>query len=369
LSDGRTVQINDMTIRKKTGATEIIIPFQASSTQKASINTTRYNIKQASITLGNGTTGNTVTGTFSDGNTRDATQLAETVSSPGVFQINIELGDSDADGHPDFIWSPRSNLAVTSQSESTNRSSLPADAFKGSSAFVKILPLYFNTNNANNEPVLLAGNHGSTNTPGPAARPGTPIGGIIVKGGKNPGGQMRQLQTNDYGEFEYTGLDAGNYRITAEYEIYINDQTIIEVGDADEDGATTRAQDHNSSRSNKTASSISPTPGDSTITAFNSMLETLRELDTKLQNDAASNKAGISTSRSNLRKVSSSIAAINNDLQNGNTTSAQIKMQNLNTQILALQQSLASLGAQYTSISNVLKTKHDTAKNSVGNIR
>jgi predicted nucleic acid-binding Zn-ribbon protein len=99
------------------------------------------------------------------------------------------------------------------------------------------------------------------------------------------------------------------------------------------------------------------------------MLETLRELDTKLQNDAASNKAGISTSRSNLRKVSSSIAAINNDLQNGNTTSAQIKMQNLNTQILALQQSLANLGAQYTSISNVLKTKHDTAKNSVGNIR
>jgi hypothetical protein len=406
LSDGRTVSINDITFRKISGATEIIIPFHPSSTQKASINTTRSNIKQATITVGDGTSGNTVsgftvTGTFSDGNTRDATQLAETVSSSGVFQINIELGDSDGDAHADFIWSPRSNIAVTSQSESTNRSGLPSDAFEVSPAFVKTLPLYFNTNNASNQPVLLAGNHGSSNTPGPAARPGTPIGGIIVKGGKNPGGQMRQLQTNDYGEFEYKGLDAGNYRITAEYEIHINDQTIIEVGDADDD-ATTRAQDHNSSRSNKTASSIAPNPdgadtsktkaqdhnssrsnktsssvapdpggGSSTYSKVqvNSLLQTVLETEDLLNNDNTSNRTGVNTSRSNIKNLQNALFDLQRALNSNNRVTIQSTDTAVERQMQMLQSSLQNLGSRYTSISHVLKTKHDTAKNSIGNIR
>jgi len=36
----------------------------------------------------------------------------------------------------------------------------------------------------------------------PAFKPGTPIGGIIVKGGKNPGGQMREIKTDEKGEIE-----------------------------------------------------------------------------------------------------------------------------------------------------------------------
>jgi hypothetical protein len=404
LSDGRTVPVNDMTFRKKSGATEIIIPF-ASTTQKASINTTRSNIKQATITVNDGAngstaTGFTVTGTFSDGNTRDATQLAETVSSSAVFQINIELGDSDGDAHPDFIWSPRSNIVVTSQSASTNRSSLPSDAFEGSPAFVKTLPLYYNTNNETNQPVLLAGNHGSSNTPGPAARPGGPIGGIIVKGGKNPGGQMRQIQTNENGEFEYTGLDAGSYRITAEYEIHINDQTIIEVGDADD--ATTRAQDHNSSRSNKTASSIAPNPGGgdtsktkaqdhnssrsnktsssvapdpgggsstSTKVQVNSLLQTVLEAEDLLNNDNTSNRTGVNTSRSNIKNLQNALFDLQRALNSNNPATIQSASALVERQMQTLQSSLLNLGSRYTSVSNVLKTKHDTAKNSVGNIR
>ncbi len=403
LSDGRTVPINDMTVRKKSGVTEIIIPFHSSSTQKASINTTRSNIKQATVTVGDGTYGNavtgfSVTGTFSDGNTRNATQLAETVSSPGVFQINIELGDSDGDAHPDFIWSPRSNLAVTSQSESTNRSSLSSDAFEGSTAFVKTLPLYFNTTNATNQPILLAGNHGSTNPPGPAARPGTPIGGIIVKGGKNPGGQMRQLQTNNYGEFEYTGLDAGNYSITAEYEIHINDQTIIEVGDSittraqdhnstrsnktansvapnpvGGDSSKTKAQDHNSTRSNKTASSVAPDPGEGSSTStkvqVNSLLQTVLETEELLNNDNASNRTGVNTSRSNIKNLQNALFDLQRALNSNNRANIQSTAATVERQMLVLQSSLQNLGSRYTSISNVLKTKHDTAKNSINNIR
>lgn len=42
--------------------------------------------------------------------------------------------------------------------------------------------------------------------------PGSPIGGIVVKGGKNPGGNMIVITTNDQGEFEFKGLEAGDYK-------------------------------------------------------------------------------------------------------------------------------------------------------------
>ncbi|MGN6292108.1 MAG: MSCRAMM family protein [Chitinophagaceae bacterium] len=46
------------------------------------------------------------------------------------------------------------------------------------------------------------------------ALPGTPIGGIVVKGGKNPGGNLMTITSNDKGEFELNGLESGNYRFT-----------------------------------------------------------------------------------------------------------------------------------------------------------
>ena len=63
-----------------------------------------------------------------------------------------------------------------------------------------------------------------------ALRPGGPIGGIIVKGGKNPGGQMRTTNTNEYGEFEFTNWDEGNYTITADLNYIIADETFVAVG-------------------------------------------------------------------------------------------------------------------------------------------
>lgn len=44
------------------------------------------------------------------------------------------------------------------------------------------------------------------------ASPGNPIGGIIVKGGKNPGGSMIVITTNKDGELILNGLEAGTYR-------------------------------------------------------------------------------------------------------------------------------------------------------------
>ena len=46
------------------------------------------------------------------------------------------------------------------------------------------------------------------------AAPGSPIGGIVVKGGKNPGGQMLVLATTDSnGRFDIAFPEEGEYRI------------------------------------------------------------------------------------------------------------------------------------------------------------
>ena len=44
---------------------------------------------------------------------------------------------------------------------------------------------------------------------------GSPIGGVIVKGGKNPGGSLITLITDENGEIELNNLPVGNYKFTA----------------------------------------------------------------------------------------------------------------------------------------------------------
>jgi hypothetical protein len=45
------------------------------------------------------------------------------------------------------------------------------------------------------------------------ARPGNPIGGIIVKGGRNPGGNFILLTVNNDGKIGFEVLEAGNYKL------------------------------------------------------------------------------------------------------------------------------------------------------------
>jgi len=48
------------------------------------------------------------------------------------------------------------------------------------------------------------------------AKPGSPIGGIVVKGGKNPGGNMTNLAVDKKGNIRFEVLEAGNYKFTVE---------------------------------------------------------------------------------------------------------------------------------------------------------
>ncbi len=397
-------------------ASVITIPVEENNQQKTGVNTSRSNIKNFTITTADvnadAVADITVRGLFSDGTTKDITEYCGSKQQPGVMQISIAVADVDGDGMSDLIWSPRSNVGVNARTNNINVNELPTAIINTSRSNIKNLAVTVADVDGDAVSELVVGNKSASLLGGAlpggavisaAMKPGNPIGGLTIKGGKNPGGDSARMRTSSLGEFEFTNLDPGNYTFTVEARYIISDETDIDLNDDDSDGdntqtnttlkttvpkqtqgttfgekvktsagtsnSNTKAQDHNSSRSNKTASSFAPNPGDSTILSFNSMLATLTELDTQLQNDAVSTKAGISTSRSNLRRVCSSITTINNDLENGNTAAAQLKMKSLNTQVLALQQSLITLGTAYTSISNVLKTKHDTAKNSIGNIR
>ncbi|MGZ5221154.1 MAG: hypothetical protein ACXWC7_13790, partial [Chitinophagaceae bacterium] len=55
------------------------------------------------------------------------------------------------------------------------------------------------------------------------------------KGGKNPGGSFRTTQTNEYGEFEFTGFEKGNYIISATINYFISDETMVTVNEEEDD--------------------------------------------------------------------------------------------------------------------------------------
>jgi hypothetical protein len=263
------------------------------------------------------------------------------------------------------------------------------------------------SNTANNKGASLLGGA----LPGGAvisafAMPGNPIGGIIVKGGKNPGGSLRTTQTNEHGEFEFAGMEKGNYSISAEVTYYLDDETIVTVGDDEEDDSDgmadrkgwdgtvkggskinamednsastkkTSAQDHNSSRSNKTASVVDNNPGDgitaksivnTTKSNTKDFLVPLDELDQLLNADKTVSTSAIKAIKENSRLLRSSYQKMENSLQNNGDVEKTANEADTNFAVLL--GSVGKLGQRYNSISNVLKTKHDTAKNSVGNIR
>lgn len=81
---------------------------------------------------------------------------------------------------------------------------------------------------ANNKSISEKGLKRSSN-PAMQARPGQPIGGIVVKGGKNPRGNTLSLITNENGEVIFSVAEKGEYilQITAPED---NNKSISEKG-------------------------------------------------------------------------------------------------------------------------------------------
>lgn len=467
-SDGSSKTIAEGTI--SANASTITIPVEENNQQKAGISTSRSKIRNIAIATGDvngdGLADYTGRATFSDGSAKDVTEYCERKQQPGITQIHIAVGDVDGDGAADLVWSPRSNLGTDARTNNINVNELPTAIINTSRSNIKNMAVAIGDTDGDGINELVIGNgfqNGDiptqdddyTNRPGnpvggltikggknpggdsgrilqrgfngnnpfqndfPQAIPGSPIGGLSIKGGKNPGGNIQTKRTNSFGEFEFENLEPGNYSLIVEVQYIISDATDIDLFDDGDTNTTqsplktttpkqtqgstfgekvnsgmsqpggTKVQDHNSSRSNKSSSIIAPPSGGdstntkaqdhnssrsnktaSTIAGFNDLLEALRELDLQLQNDQEpQNKAGVSTSRSNIRNLNTIIESIKTDVDNGNLSSANNKMNGMNRQFLLLQDALQKMQGRYTAVSNVLKTKHDTAKNAIGNIR
>lgn len=237
-------------------------------------------------------------------------------------------------------------------------------------------------------------------TGGAVARPGNPIGGIIVKGGKNPGGSMITTTTNSNGEFEFTNLKPGSYNITMEGTIILDDLSFVIVGDDQNNNLSkSGVQDHNSSRSNKTASVVEPNDNnnnsniivrgwdpkkkESTQRNINTSQDNLKSLSAELDKleqqmkRARRNTWGSGGSTNgiieNLRAAIADVQQTLNTLQQKDKEAALSELDQktsaMNKQFAELQNSLSGLGNEYSSVSNTLKTKHDTVKNSINNVR
>jgi len=281
-----------------------------------------------------------------------------------------------------------------------------------------------------------------------AARPGNPIGGVIVKGGKNPGGSFITVTSDNNGKIELNNLEAGNYTFTitepetpaarsiSEKGVKRNEGQVEEscgpvtqkttwpdgrteentfscpadaaaytqkvqaglnsaagalgngsglakqrIDPATDAAPETRAQNNNTVKSNRTDNAlkgddntdnnpIQKIQNNNTVRSNRSELKsvyTAADMDgdgsyetdvTNQINDtvimdengniAPQQKAGISTSRSNVR-TRSALVNVGNGIYTCTGT--------------------AVINGREVKISNVLKTKHDTVKNSINNVR
>ena len=96
---------------------------------------------------------------------------------------------------------------------------------------------------------------------------------------------------------------------------------------------------------------------------------TERELD-ELTFAMAANEAGGELTAEQLEAVAgrTGLSASSVDLMNATKEMQEMNM-SFNLQYLQLQQQMQSDNRQFTLISNIMKTKHDSAKNAINNVR
>jgi len=201
----------------------------------------------------------TMTSQYENGTKDETAATTKIIQHAGVKQYDINTGDADDDGVAALI------KTKTKSNQSNDRVAAGAgdEEIWSPRSNIKIIPVVSGDLDGDGAQDMIAGNSGydlthrltrGSYSGGAMASPGNPIGGLTIKGGKNPGGNIMSRTTNENGEFEFTGLEEGSYTFTVEQKFIINDETFVSVGG-------TKAQDHNSTRSNKTANMAAPDPG------------------------------------------------------------------------------------------------------------
>lgn len=234
-------------------------------------------------------------------------------------------------------------------------------------------------------------------------RPSDPIPGVDVKLGKNPGATtFFTTQTNEQGEFVCKGLGAGNYFMVVEEQLIVDDETIVMVNGASQrkgwDGTAKGGSITADAEANKgwdgsvkgnslindepqqkgiNQSGIKRTDHsivNTTKSNTKDFIVSVNELEHQLDKDKSLSATALINVKAQIIALKTAVTNLDNSLQNQDIKDEAIvdinnKINTMDVAFAALQVIVNSFGNGYTSVSNVLKTKHDTVKNSVGNIR
>jgi len=315
-------------------------------------------------TINISTTGALLTSQYDNGTKKEAQVMAVVSHHSNVIQFSIPVEDPGADAMTQAVVKTKTK---SNQSNDRTASGSAGDEVWSPRSNIKMLKMLKGDVDDDGIPEMLLGGA----IPGGAVisaamRPGDPIPGIDVKLGKNPGGQTLQTTTsNENGEFEFKALEAGDYLFAVEQNIVIDDETIIIV--ENNAGSDNSPVQENGKGINEAG--IKRTDASFVNAAENNMkdlLVSLDELDRLLNTDKKTSTAAINTTKENSRLFRSSLSY---QLENGLQKTGTAERTATDTNFAILLGSVNKLGQHYNSISNVLKTKHDVAMNSIRNMK
>ena len=225
---------------------------------KANINTSRSNIKQQRITGDIG------------GSTDNPGEPAKANINTSRSNIKQQIITGDIGGSTDNPGEPAKANFNTSRSNIKNQISVSTnDSALDSIATAQRVEVRddFNTTRNNREGAQLV------------TKPGNPIGGIVVKGGKNPGGQLLTIVADDQGSFELNNLEKGVYefsltnlskaeaqdfnttRSNRDNRLVTNPQTGDTTTESNSSQSIGQAQDFNTTRNNRERGQLVTKPG------------------------------------------------------------------------------------------------------------